>query len=387
MNGLVDLGLAELREKRSAAEVALKYSETEQQKLSRELFFGGLPSDLSISGVIAAMNGLLRAAQCVIGPGDPIVRGYLGHNNSCILSFRSVEECQMGMRLNGCGFRGGTLRVGKPRGFLPLQGPVHASLADGSLTDSTADERLCLVGIDPSLSESLVQKEVARFGHLEFFSLISPSLYLVQFEQPRNLRAFVQAIPNLAILGTPAVLRFHEAVSFGFTNFGRGEISRSTGGRALFLTNAEGISGLMGAKGEDPLDSIVAEVSRISPNQLLTGKVIWQHEEFFLVLLNFRTVAGAATAKRRLDGQRFRGRRLSAELTDEKFLVHSSEVHLFPDPSKQFQLPISTEPLTDPLSAIDQEIFEWAPLPPIHSGKVGRTPKVKDDHKDGEIID
>ena len=92
-------------------------------KNSWTLFVGNVPGDATEQDLKDHLNAEMRAAELHMAPGNPVdsctfheAKGWFSNNNLKIAfaKFRSVEEAENGLKLNGLEFQNSTLKI-KPK--------------------------------------------------------------------------------------------------------------------------------------------------------------------------------------------------------------------------------------------------------------------------------
>ena len=248
-----------------AAETAQKSYLSEQTKLSKEIYVGNVPSTMPIGTLILRLNELLISIGATTLAGSPIVSGWLGGEGQfAFLEFRTAQEANNTLSLNGHLLEGCVLKVGRPRGAgaaladapAPVGGIATVFALDDSvglarqtpLEESVRIEQLVLVGAPPTATQAELEQIVAKFGPIQ-----SPSLYrnclLFKFEQlPDQRKCAYESFSSLGLSYDRdyllALLRVDEAVAAGYINIideqisvGLGRPSTSAPTRILWMTN------------------------------------------------------------------------------------------------------------------------------------------------------
>lgn len=100
---------------------------------ARELYIGGLPPGMGITSNALKdfFNQVMIQGGLVKTPGNPVIGARMTDNAAFgFVEFRSPEECDAAMALNGIGFvAGSSLRIGRPKGYVQQFGNVPAVVA------------------------------------------------------------------------------------------------------------------------------------------------------------------------------------------------------------------------------------------------------------------
>eukprot|EP00743_Colponemidia_sp_Colp-15_P005210 GILK01005605.1.p1 GENE.GILK01005605.1~~GILK01005605.1.p1 ORF type:complete len:527 (+),score=86.12 GILK01005605.1:42-1622(+) len=168
-------------------------------KSQRELYVGNLPPGIQAPQVIEFLNTALVAANLTRMAGFPVINAWLSPDNHyCFAEFRTVEEANLGLMLNGVNLLGQTLKVGRPKTFLgtdittaqlsgvmpvpnlaALSTSLSANLASSILPPGAQaagagnPNKLCASGLPPAFTPEQVQALVKTFGALKDFELIT----------------------------------------------------------------------------------------------------------------------------------------------------------------------------------------------------------------------
>jgi hypothetical protein len=222
----------------SAADAAALASRSDSLRQARELYVGSIPPSFTILALIDALNEILLSMGAAVMPGKPIVSGWIGGEGKfAFLEFRTAEECNNALALNGYPLEGQALRVGKPGQQLSAigsglmyqstpfslddqPGVVIGNIESRPIEESTKIERLALVGAG-KVEGGVLEKIVSEFGVIENEHVVNGTSLLFQFKdvdcqrkcahQAKHLRG-----PN----GEPlAVIRELDAIRFGFVSF------------------------------------------------------------------------------------------------------------------------------------------------------------------------
>ena len=251
-----------IRELTAVADAQAVSAKSEQIRLAKELYVGNIPQGIGVFALIDRFNDLLVQMGATTMPGKPILSGWLGGDNQfAFLQFRTVEECNHALALNGYTMDGYQLKVGRPKGALGIGGPVSVagpatqfSLDDvpgigltvhPPLEESTKTELLALVGAPLDAIPEALERSLTEFGELTRFECIDMShierkTVLFEYSDVKSQRK----IANKSLIydrNFPlAVTRIEEAISAGFLNiqheqFTSGSIVVPT--RIVWLTN------------------------------------------------------------------------------------------------------------------------------------------------------
>eukprot|EP01029_Cantina_marsupialis_P030436 TRINITY_DN824_c0_g1_i11.p2 TRINITY_DN824_c0_g1~~TRINITY_DN824_c0_g1_i11.p2 ORF type:complete len:312 (+),score=95.27 TRINITY_DN824_c0_g1_i11:1922-2857(+) len=87
-------------------------------KIARELYVGNLPPGITGHQLKEFLGAVIVQMGANIHPGNPIVSSWLSTtNNFAFVQFRSIEETDNVMMLDGCQLMGQVLKIGRPKGY------------------------------------------------------------------------------------------------------------------------------------------------------------------------------------------------------------------------------------------------------------------------------
>ena len=242
-----------MRELTAAAEASAASSRAEQQRLAKELYVGNLPPNMVVFNLIDKLNDVLLEMGATTMTGMPILSGWLGGEGQfAFLQFRTVEECNNALSLNGFNLDGYQLKVGRPKGAggALTNGPISTmgaatqfSLDDmpglglsflPPLEESTKIERLVLVGAPMGAPTHALERIVSESGTLSFSeeiveSKIGRKSLIFEFEEVANQRKVALRPLVYDRDYALAVVRQEEAVAAGFMSVQQEQFTKGLG--------------------------------------------------------------------------------------------------------------------------------------------------------------
>eukprot|EP00917_Polyrhabdina_sp_WS-2016_P009082 GHVP01020312.1.p2 GENE.GHVP01020312.1~~GHVP01020312.1.p2 ORF type:complete len:539 (-),score=129.00 GHVP01020312.1:62-1678(-) len=134
---------------------------SEQEKAARELYIGNLPPNIDVNQLVEFLNAAMQTLNVSSIPGPPVTKSWKASDGHfAFAEFRSMEEANAGMQLNGLDFLGYSLKIGRPKTFpqelhqiLASHYQQSSSLAQGSPTAASAKN----IGPDSIVEDSLAQ--------------------------------------------------------------------------------------------------------------------------------------------------------------------------------------------------------------------------------------
>lgn len=273
LHGLNEAPVNSLRAMRAAvgaSEAVAQSLRAEQLKVAKELYVGNLPAGIAIQTLINRVNDALISMGATTMAGTPIVSGWLGGEGQfAFFEFRTVEECNNAMSLNGYVLDRCALKVGKPKGGgsnLMLGNSVVVGSSPFALDDSRASgirrivpieeslrlEQLALVGAPVSATIEELEQTITRYGEIDGVSVhackkIERNSLIFEFKNLSDQRKCAHEASK-GVLSYDrdfplALLRVDEAIQFGFINIldekishGLGRTSRAVPTRILWIT-------------------------------------------------------------------------------------------------------------------------------------------------------
>lgn len=90
----------------------------DQIRAAREVNVGNLPSQIEVPSVVEFLNAALLAVNGNLLPGLPAVRGWRATEGHFVfVEFRTMEEANNGLAMNGINCHGYSLRIGRPKTY------------------------------------------------------------------------------------------------------------------------------------------------------------------------------------------------------------------------------------------------------------------------------
>jgi splicing factor U2AF subunit len=112
------------------------------EKAMRELYVGGLPQGVGLNAnqirdffnLVMTQSGLIRS------PGQPVIQARIHETGAfAFVQFRSQEETDLALSLNGIPFMGSPLKIGRPKGYqtavaAPAMNPAFSNVIPGGMS-------------------------------------------------------------------------------------------------------------------------------------------------------------------------------------------------------------------------------------------------------------
>jgi hypothetical protein len=228
----------------AAAHSSALASRQELDRQAKELYIGNLPPGMGIFALIDRVNDVLVEMGATIMPGKPILSGWLGGEGQfAFVQFRTAEECNNAISMNGYAMDGYQLKIGKPKGSgiqaigngpTMIQGRATQFSLDESvglgihnsppLEESTKLERLLLVGAPLTASTQVIERLLSDKGEVESIERIDSeklgrSSFIFQLKEVSDQRKLASCSLVYDRDYPLAVVRSEEAVSAGFIDW------------------------------------------------------------------------------------------------------------------------------------------------------------------------
>lgn len=101
----------------------LATASTQQGRQARRLYVGNIPFGIPDKDLLEFFNGEIALKGLNIQPGEPIISSQINvEKNFAFLEFRSLEECTKCLILDGILFRGQSLKLRRPKDYMPISG-------------------------------------------------------------------------------------------------------------------------------------------------------------------------------------------------------------------------------------------------------------------------
>lgn len=145
---------------------------------ARRIYVGNLPLGVTEEGMMEFFNEQIKLKEYTQAEGDPIIAVQINTDkNFAFLEFRSVEETNQGLNLDGIVYHGFALKLRRPRDYVPLptafDGIVSSSMTAGIVQDTP--HKLFVGGLPQYLGEDQVKELLQTFGPLRGFNLVKDS--------------------------------------------------------------------------------------------------------------------------------------------------------------------------------------------------------------------
>ena len=150
-------------------------------RYARRIYIGNLPEHIIESVVREKISKILIDLGGIVKPGDPVICSlYLPEFRCMFIEFRTIEESEAALTLNGLEFDSRRLIIRRPADFYNLQNDVDVvvpriNLNKVGLVSPFCDDEMNKVligGLDPSFNEEQVKEILSAFGCLKSFCLV-----------------------------------------------------------------------------------------------------------------------------------------------------------------------------------------------------------------------
>lgn len=150
-------------------------------RYARRIYIGNLPEIIIESVVREKVSKILVEYGGIVKPGDPVLSSlYLPEFRCMFIEFRTIEETEAALTLNGLEYDSRRLIVRRPADFYNIQNDVEVvvprvNLNKVNLVSPFVDDdmnKIYIGGIDTSLHEEHVKELLLAFGNLKAFLLI-----------------------------------------------------------------------------------------------------------------------------------------------------------------------------------------------------------------------
>ncbi|OMJ80076.1 hypothetical protein SteCoe_19768 [Stentor coeruleus] len=150
-------------------------------RFARRIYIGNLPEIISETSVRERVSKILVDYGGIIRPGDPVISSYYCPEFRCMfIEFRSLEETEAALTMNGMEYDSRRLIVRRPADFFNLQNDVdvvvpRVNLNKIGLVSPFVDDEMNKVligGLDLNFHEEHIKEILSTFGNLKSFNLI-----------------------------------------------------------------------------------------------------------------------------------------------------------------------------------------------------------------------
>lgn len=147
-------------------------------KPARELYVGGLPPGVPPTQLQEFISAAMQQMNLNTQPGSSVLNTWLSSDNHyAFCEFRTVEEANNGMMLNGVNFLGQALRVGRPKNYAgpaitPIPGQVGGGMMGGMLAGANQTNTLMVLNLPTYLNGENTKELLCSFGELATFNLM-----------------------------------------------------------------------------------------------------------------------------------------------------------------------------------------------------------------------
>lgn len=165
-------------------EVELQQGSAVIKRQQKRLYFGNIPSHVNENDLMEFVNSTMISSGTVTKPGNPATSVTINREKSfAFVEFRTEEESNIGMGLDGVTIQGQILRVRRPKDWSEglESDPTFkkSSINVNSIISASAGEsphKIYIGNIPASLGEGDVKKLLSMFGTLRQFNMVRDSL-------------------------------------------------------------------------------------------------------------------------------------------------------------------------------------------------------------------
>ena len=156
-------------------------SDPASSRYARRIYIGNLPENIIENAVRDRVSRILVDFGGIIRPGDPVVTSlYLPEYRCMFMEFRTLEETEAALTLNGMEYEYRRLDVRRPADFYNIQNEIdvvvpRVNLNKIELVSPFVDDEMNKVlvgGLDPKFHEEHIKEMLSAFGQLKALTLI-----------------------------------------------------------------------------------------------------------------------------------------------------------------------------------------------------------------------
>merc|ERR1719227_75901 len=148
---------------------------------ARRIYVGNIPFGFSEQEMIDFFNQQMHLSGLAQAEGNPILACHINRDkNFAFLECRSVDETTQAMAFDGINFKGQSLKLRRPRDYVPLPGGDAAGMGNAfggipgmiSTVVSDSPNKLFVAGLPNYLNDEQVKELLTSFGQLKAFNLV-----------------------------------------------------------------------------------------------------------------------------------------------------------------------------------------------------------------------
>jgi len=148
---------------------------------ARRIYVGNIPFGFSEQEMIDFFNQQMHLSGLAQAEGNPILACHINRDkNFAFLECRSVDETTQAMAFDGINFKGQSLKLRRPRDYVPLPGGDAAGMGSAfggipgmiSTVVSDSPNKLFVAGLPNYLNDEQVKELLTSFGQLKAFNLV-----------------------------------------------------------------------------------------------------------------------------------------------------------------------------------------------------------------------
>jgi len=148
---------------------------------ARRIYVGNIPFGFSEQEMIDFFNQQMHLSGLAQAEGNPILACHINRDkNFAFLECRSVDETTQAMAFDGINFKGQSLKLRRPRDYVPLPGGDTAGMSNAfggipgmiSTVVSDSPNKLFVAGLPNYLNDEQVKELLTSFGQLKAFNLV-----------------------------------------------------------------------------------------------------------------------------------------------------------------------------------------------------------------------
>lgn len=144
---------------------------------ARRLYIGNIPFGVTEEQMMEFFNDQVRNQGLAQAEGNPIIALQINlDKNFAFLEFRSVDETTQALALDGIDFMGQSLKIRRPRDYVPLPGLQESAnvLVPGVVSTVVSDtpNKMFVGGLPNYLHEDQIKELLLSFGPLRGFNLV-----------------------------------------------------------------------------------------------------------------------------------------------------------------------------------------------------------------------
>jgi len=148
---------------------------------ARRIYVGNIPFGFSEQEMIDFFNQQMHLSGLAQAEGNPILACHINRDkNFAFLECRSVDETTQAMAFDGINFKGQSLKLRRPRDYVPLPGGDTAGMGNAfggipgmiSTVVSDSPNKLFVAGLPNYLNDEQVKELLTSFGQLKAFNLV-----------------------------------------------------------------------------------------------------------------------------------------------------------------------------------------------------------------------